>query len=957
VVEREDAAPPAPGPPPERRPIAHPAIAFQLGLMPLASTGVTEFRAAHPGYDGRGVLLAILDSGTDLGVPGLQTTTTAQRKVLDARDFSGEGDVALEPVTPAPDGTVRLADGLTLRGLEQVRALAPDGWYGGVLAERPFGLAPEADFNRNGTNGDRYGVLVVHGPAGWVAFVDADADGSFANETPIADYLVRGETFTFASRWAARGRGPITAALNLTEQDGRPRLAFFLDPSSHGTAVAGVATGHGLYGVSGFDGVAPGAFLLALKIANNTRGGVTATGSMLRAMEYAARFARERRLPLVMNMSFGIGNETEGRAVMDSIVDAFCLAHPDVVFVIAAGNDGPGTSTLGLPGSAELALTAGSLYPGAYTLPQFGVPGSDVMGWWSSRGGELAKPDLLAPGIAYTSVPRWNTGEEVKNGTSFSSPHLAGLAALLVSAMAQEGRTVSAAEVIAALEAGARLLPGASAVDQGAGVPNVEAAYRWLRRGLPARRYRIEALAAGPAPSGGLPFRPASGPDVAASRTEARPSAAYRRNGLASHADTVQRFRVSVVQGSGVGGRGSGRATAAGAWSFRLSSDAQWLHPARPTFTLDSLTGSGVIEVRYDAAALARPGRYVGTVRAVPAGDSTAGTAFHLVNTVIVPDSLRGRLATPSRKLDAGAAARFYYWVPDSVAGLAVRLVARDTLADGTLYLFEPSGRPARGTERDDFGGSAGANATVMAPAQDVLPGVYEAVVQAMPGGEVGYHLEAATPVARVAELDSARGSLAVTLVANADTSLEVTTEQVGLGASFTIDVVHGAVTTRALTVPEWVTELWVEVRLDRAVWDEVTDFSITLFDADGNRLASKPMNYVAERLVHQLPERTGPMPVTLELFPAFARAAPARVTARVTIRYLSAPRSVAMLTSPGQSTIRLARGRPFQVRIPPGSVRESEGEWMPVVRLRAGAARDDWAALERTFTVVGPAR
>ncbi|PYO71683.1 MAG: hypothetical protein DMD64_13825 [Gemmatimonadetes bacterium] len=66
-----------------------------LGLMPLKSTGVELFRALHPTYDGRGVLIAILDSGIDPSVPGLIATSTGAPKIVDLRDFSGEGRVAL----------------------------------------------------------------------------------------------------------------------------------------------------------------------------------------------------------------------------------------------------------------------------------------------------------------------------------------------------------------------------------------------------------------------------------------------------------------------------------------------------------------------------------------------------------------------------------------------------------------------------------------------------------------------------------------------------------------------------------------------------------------------------------------------------------------------------------------------------------------------------------------------
>src|SRR2546421_1546804 len=50
-------------PPPPREPALPPAIAFMTGLMPLRDTGVDQFRLLHPTYDGRGVLIAILDTG------------------------------------------------------------------------------------------------------------------------------------------------------------------------------------------------------------------------------------------------------------------------------------------------------------------------------------------------------------------------------------------------------------------------------------------------------------------------------------------------------------------------------------------------------------------------------------------------------------------------------------------------------------------------------------------------------------------------------------------------------------------------------------------------------------------------------------------------------------------------------------------------------------------------------
>ncbi|HSE67356.1 MAG TPA: S8 family serine peptidase, partial [Gemmatimonadales bacterium] len=728
--------------------------AFTRGWMPLASTGVTEFRKAYPTYDGRGVLIGILDSGIDPGIPGLSTTSTGERKILDLRDFSGEGSVKLEKANP--DGDTVVVAGKKLGGFSRVRTTNSAGpWYTGTIAELPLGAMPASDLNGNRTDTDTLPLVVTRASDGWVLFIDSNGNGSLGDEKPVHDYLIAKETFA----WSSEKTPPnLTLAANFSDNRGAPSLDLYFDTSAHGSHVAGIAAAHDMYGVKGFDGVAPGAQLLGLKIANDAQGGISTTGSMLRAVDYAINFAHQRRLPLVLNMSFGVGNEAEGKARIDQLIDSVLQAHPDVVFAISAGNDGPGLSTMGFPGSANRAITVGATFP-ARMLGAVTRANSDPVAYFSARGGELAKPDIATPGLAYSTVPHWNVGDERKGGTSMASPHAAGLSALLVSAVTQKGEKVDARLIKQALMVTARPVPDQTMLDEGTGVPDVRAAMRWLEGS-----HTVPEVDARPADHG--------------------VTAAFRPNGLEAPGDTVQSF---VLQ------RSTG-----GPESFSLRSNAQWLLAPN---SVEMKESSARLDLRYRPEALKNPGVYTGVVSGWTS-DTMAGPAFRLVNTIVVP-AIGARIETDPQQIPAGGERRLFFRA-EAGRPFFVASATTSRSEQAQAFLHEPGGQPYR--EANGITAGSGDDAALyVVDGRDVVTGLYETITVAPP-------LQATTSLTVIEQsplvINGSRdpGGITITLQ-NADSS-SVTTQPfvVLVGAERTETITGHGSTVDPVTfgIPDW---------------------------------------------------------------------------------------------------------------------------------------------------------
>jgi subtilisin family serine protease len=214
------------------------------------------------------------------------------------------------------------------------------------------------------------------------------------------------------------------------------------DTVGHGTHVASIIAGTGEAWGGVFRGIAPGADLVIGKVCADRE---CYESDVIAGMEWAAASAP------VVNMSLGAPAVGEADLV-EMAVDALSAQH-GTLFVISAGNFGP-QSLLGSPGTADAALTVGSVDP------------FDGMSDFSSRGprgrdGAL-KPDLVAPGEmiiaarAAGTLPDDALDEHYAflTGTSMAAPHVAGAAAILAAAHPDwDGGRIKAALIGSAADA------------------------------------------------------------------------------------------------------------------------------------------------------------------------------------------------------------------------------------------------------------------------------------------------------------------------------------------------------------------------------------------------------------------------------------------------------------------------------------------------------------------------
>nr|WP_245831817.1 S8 family peptidase [Oceanobacillus senegalensis] len=211
------------------------------------------------------------------------------------------------------------------------------------------------------------------------------------------------------------------------------------DDNGHGTHCAGDAAGNGAMSGGEYQGPAPEANLIGVKVLDKMGSGSLST--VIAGINWCIE---NKSLLDIDILSLSLGSDAVESAADDPVVAAVETAWDmGITVVVAAGNSGPTEGTIASPGISQKVITVGAANDNDSIDRS-----DDSVANFSSRGPTidgLIKPDLITPGVNITSlrspnsfIDKTNKGARVDtnyislSGTSMATPICAGVVAQLL---------------------------------------------------------------------------------------------------------------------------------------------------------------------------------------------------------------------------------------------------------------------------------------------------------------------------------------------------------------------------------------------------------------------------------------------------------------------------------------------------------------------------------------------
>ncbi|MFN7952159.1 MAG: S8 family serine peptidase [bacterium] len=200
----------------------------------------------------------------------------------------------------------------------------------------------------------------------------------------------------------------VVAMVDLSLEAGVPE-ARYLDTYGHGTHMAGIIAGRSPDGA--FQGVAPGASLVSVKVGDNS--GAVDVSQVIAGIDWVVDHAHDLDIR-VLNLSYGTDSTQDYR------VDPLAFAVEEawragIVVVVAVGNDGRGIRRLADPALDPFVIAVAAADTARRTIQ---TPA------WSTSGDGSRNPDVSAPGAHIVSLRAPGSRVDVEHPEGYVSETL-----------------------------------------------------------------------------------------------------------------------------------------------------------------------------------------------------------------------------------------------------------------------------------------------------------------------------------------------------------------------------------------------------------------------------------------------------------------------------------------------------------------------------------------------------
>ncbi|MDV3502925.1 S8 family peptidase [Marinobacter sp. M-5] len=391
-------------------PMLHGSLLGGLGLLGIGEPEPSVDESLKPGDLLPGRYIITLDSRIPelLGLPSLQASVESLLSAV------GGGEVLHLYGAALTGAAVTLTEGQAslLSALPGVLAVEPDRVVTVSLQEQQNATWGLDRVDQSFLPLDSlYRYPVVGGAGSNVYIIDTGIRPSHAE---FSGRVIEGRNFA-ANQAGLLSFGSLPLLGPLLNLGGEADPTDVTDCNGHGTHVASTAVGTQY-------GVAKSASVAAVRVLDCS--GAGANADVIAGVDWVAA---NHQAPAIANMSLGGGNSV----ALDNAVRGAIAAG--VTFVVAAGNNNTDACS-GSPNRVERAITVGS------------TTRNDQRSSFSNFGSCV---DVFAPGSNITAA--WfqsDTETNTISGTSMASPHVAGMAALILGEQANLSPDQVAATVL-----------------------------------------------------------------------------------------------------------------------------------------------------------------------------------------------------------------------------------------------------------------------------------------------------------------------------------------------------------------------------------------------------------------------------------------------------------------------------------------------------------------------------